>query len=65
MSDIFIYFILSPVSGDDVSTGDPDAILDKFVSKVNRSRSVADRNFGHFILVTYVILDVMNATVQL
>jgi len=39
------------VLGDDISTGDPDAVLERFMSKVNRSRSVAVRYFYCFVLV--------------
>ena len=46
--------ILWFVLGDDISTGDPDAILERFMSNVNRSRSVAVIRFYCFILVTCI-----------
>lgn len=46
--------------GDDVSTGDPDAVIDSFMAKVGRSRLVVISFF-----LTCIILDVLSAAVQL
>jgi len=52
---IFLHILFSVLGGDDISTGDPDAILERFMSNIDRSRSVSDKFFYSFILVTFYL----------